>query len=72
MKWIVDAERREAMTAEGYLITWAENSHGAWFNAWAPRVSHQRTPRKHLEAGYDKEKCKQACEDHLAKQVKAA
>jgi hypothetical protein len=64
MKWIVDAERREAMTAEGYLITWAENSMGTFFNGWAPRVAH-KAERKHIEASYDREKVKAACEAHL-------
>lgn len=65
MNWKVDAKRREAMTAEGYLITWAEHSkHGMYYNAWAPPTGI-RKHRKHIEASFDKEKCKTACETHL-------
>lgn len=71
MKWRADPKRREAMTEEGYLITWADNTHGTYFNAWGP-ASGQRQHRKHLESGYDKEKCKAACETHFVNQVKAA
>ncbi len=67
MNWIVDANRREAMTPEGYLITWAKHpKHGLYYNAWGP-PSLANKLRKHLEAGFNRDKCKAACEAHLEK-----
>lgn len=72
MKWRVDSQKRQAMTSEGYLMTWAEHGKGGMFyNAYAPSAGQQQH-RKHIEASFDREKCKQACEAHLAQQVKAA
>lgn len=66
MNWTVDQKRREARSDEDYLITWAENSHGPWFNGWGP--AHPRSgKRKHLEASYDRNDVKAACEAHLEK-----
>jgi hypothetical protein len=68
MKWTVDAKRKEAMTDEGYLITWAENGMGTYFNGYAPvnETPHAPRTRKHIEASYDKEKVKAALEAHYA------
>ena len=67
MKWRVDPKRRQARTQEGYVITWAENTHGTYFNAWFE--GHANGKRSHLEAGYNKDKCKAACEQHLARRA---
>lgn len=65
MQWHVDQKRCEAMTQEGYLITWAEHgTRGMFYNAWGPPTG-QRQHRKHIEASFDREKCKDACEKHF-------
>lgn len=66
MKWHVNADRKEATTAEGYLINWAESTRGAFFNGYGP--PHPRSgKRKHLEASYKRDVVKAACEAHLLK-----
>lgn len=71
MKWRVDRKRNEAMTAEGYLISWAESKHGFFYNGYGP-VSMANRKRKHIEASYNRQKVKDACEAHLAKARQAA
>lgn len=62
MKWVASSKRHEAMSDKGYFIRWAENAQGSFFNAWAPNG-------KHIEASYDKEKVKAACDRHFASAV---
>lgn len=57
MTWAVDTKKHEAMNADGYRITWAENKHGTWFNGFSPSG-------RCIEASYDKEKVKAACSAH--------
>jgi hypothetical protein len=57
MTWTVDREKREATNEQGYRIVWADNKHGTWFNAYAPSGSH-------VDASYDQEKMKVACDKH--------
>ena len=64
MKWSVDKGRKMATSDVGYEIRWAKSQHGNFFNAFAPTG-------KHLEAAYDLDKCKAACEFH-AKQGELA
>jgi hypothetical protein len=57
MTWVADPKKHEAINEHGYRISWAQNKFGTWFNAWDRNG-------KHLEASYDREKCKVACEKH--------
>lgn len=50
---------RCAASAEGYRITWAENSFGTWFNCWSPAG-------KQFHSGYDKGEAIAACKAHRA------
>lgn len=63
MKWSAHSKRNEAMSNTGYLIRWATNTQGTFFNAWAPSG-------KHVEASYDKAKVKAACDEHFSKAQK--
>lgn len=62
MNWSVDREKREAMSESGHRITWAKNKFGIWYNAYD-------RDGKHLEASYDLQKCKAACESQVTKEV---
>lgn len=57
MKWAADRYKREAMSDCGYRIAWSTAPHGTYFNAYAPNG-------KHIDASYDGEKMKAACEAH--------
>jgi len=63
MTWTVDPQKREARDEHGYRITWADNKHGTWYNAYSPQG-------KHIDAGYDKEIVKAMCEVHREKLAK--
>lgn len=59
MKWRVNTTAHYAETAEGYRIAWVtSDAHGDFHNAYSPSG-------KHLEASYEREICKAACERHL-------
>lgn len=61
MNWTAHRVKHEAVTPEGYRITWTDHpTRGAYFNGWSPEG-------KHLEGSHDKEKVKTACEQALAK-----
>lgn len=67
MNWNPSSSAQKAVSDDGYVITWAKNKHGVWYNAYTPE--HQ-----HIEAGYNdagKAKCKAACAAHLQKAVAA-
>jgi hypothetical protein len=57
MTWVADPKKREAINEHGYKISWADNKHGTWFNAWSPFGTH-------VDAGYDKEIVKAMCDIH--------
>jgi hypothetical protein len=65
VKWFADPKKHEARSDRGYLITWAETKRGMFFNGYAPGRA-TRGSRKHIEASYDKDKVKAACDAHLA------
>jgi hypothetical protein len=59
----------------GYLITWAPNKHGTWFNAWGPASTNPKAQigrRAHIDASYDKDKIKAACEEHAQRHSRGA
>jgi hypothetical protein len=67
MKWRVDKARCEAMSPEGYRLTWAKHpKFGMHYNAYAPRVFRDPTNGRSIEAGYDRAKVIKACELHMA------
>jgi hypothetical protein len=57
MTWAVDPQKHEAMNEHGYVLRWANNKHGTWFNAYSPNGTH-------VDASYDKNKMQVACEAH--------
>lgn len=57
MTWTVNALLHEAMNEQGYRITWADNRHGTWYNAYAPSGAH-------VDAGYDQAIVKAMCVKH--------
>lgn len=65
MKLAVDANNREAMSPEGYRLTWAKNKHGTWFSGYAPNG-------RCVEASYDREKVERALDEHLGTRMKVA
>lgn len=56
MRWKTDQDRRVAISETGYRITWANNQHGRWYNAYAP-------DGRHIAASYDREAVLKACVD---------
>jgi hypothetical protein len=65
MKWQNDTHDGRAFSDQGYLLTWAYNSHGPWFNGWAPRTEGQRRG-KHLAASYSRTDVERACDVHFS------
>ena len=60
MNWTADKQSKRAVSDCGrYVITWAQNNHGTYYNSW-----YGDSPRKHLHGGYDKEVAKTVCEQH--------
>jgi len=47
-----------------YLIQWADNAHGRWYNAWHTPPSPGK--RKHLYAGDSDDDAKAHCRSHSA------
>lgn len=73
MIWTVDGKKPQAWSDSGYRITWCENQHGTWFNAYAPRKPHTPDAKYcHIEASYKLDAVKAACEDHAGKQPAVA
>lgn len=65
MNWHDDDKgHNRAYSDEGYLLTWAYNPHGPYYNAWAPRHDGQRRG-KHLAAGYSRTDVERACLVHF-------
>lgn len=60
MTWTADPKKHEATDEHGYKITWAENKHGTWFNAFSPLGTS-------VGGGYSKDKVKAECEIHRKK-----
>lgn len=61
MIWRASTTKQKAVSDLGYTITWAENKHGIWYNAYTRE-------HRHIAAGYNDEgrdRCKAACEAHL-------
>lgn len=59
-----DKGHNRAFSDAGYLLTWAYNPHGPYYNAWAPRQEGQRRG-KHLAAGYSRCEVERACDVHF-------
>jgi hypothetical protein len=57
MSWTADPAKHEAMNEHGYVLRWAHNKHGTWFNAYSPNGTH-------VDASYDKDKMQAACDAH--------
>lgn len=68
MSWHDNDAYHRSVNDDGYVITWADNAHGRWCNAWARRQEGQRRG-KHLGAGYDRRELERICDEHKAKQV---
>lgn len=51
-----------------YQITWSKHPEALkpWFNAWTPGTKKD-PERRCIEAGFDLQACKDACEAHYAK-----
>lgn len=66
MTWHNDDKGHDrAFTDQGYVITWAYNPHGPYFNGWAKREAGQRRG-KHLAAGYSRADVEHACDVHFS------
>jgi hypothetical protein len=63
MTWEDNLSYHRSVSSEGYVITWADNGHGRWHNAWAKRQDGQRRG-KHLGSGYQRRELEEICERH--------
>lgn len=68
MKWHDNPKYNRSVSDEGYLLTWAYNPHGPYYNAWAPRKKDERRG-KHLGSGYSRSDLEKVCREHHAKNV---
>lgn len=66
MTWEDNPAYCRSLSDQAYLLTWAYNSHGTWFNAWAPRQQGQRRG-KHLGSSYERRDLELVCERHFEK-----
>lgn len=73
MKWAVSTKRSMAESDKGYRITWAKHPAAgkSWFNAYTPG-DKQDPEGRCIEASFDHEICKAACERHLAARAESA
>jgi hypothetical protein len=69
MKWRAQPKRGLAYSDCDYQITWCEHPEAkkSWFNAYTPGTKKD-PERRCIEASFDLNVCKEACEAHLAKQ----
>ena len=68
MNWHDNPAYNRSVSDEGYLLTWADNSHGRWFNAWAKRREGERRG-KNLGSGYNRAELERICDEHHASNV---
>lgn len=68
MKWRAQPKRNLAYSDCDYMITWSTHPEAKkhWFNAWTPGTKKE-PDRRCIEASFDLQVCKDACDAHLAK-----
>lgn len=68
MKWHVSPKNRKAMSDCAYVMRWSEHpgTKRLWFNAYSPSTK-DHPEGLCIAAGFDKDECKQKCEEHFAR-----
>jgi hypothetical protein len=74
MKWRAQPKRSLAYSDSDYMITWAphpsihdrDGKALLHYNAWTPGTK-KNPDRRCIEAGFDLQACKDACDKHYAK-----